>query len=38
LPGYEDIRELHYLLQPITLEIFSNDARNHLLAFPPNVR
>lgn len=39
--GYEDIREVHkrrYLLQPIALEIFSNDGRNHLLAFPPNVR
>jgi hypothetical protein len=39
--GYEDIREVHkrrYLLQPIALEIFSNDGRNHLLAFSPNVR
>jgi hypothetical protein len=39
LPSYEDIRELHYLPQSIiALEIFSNDARNPLLAFPPNVR
>ena len=39
--GYEDVREVHkrrYLLQPIALEIFSNDGRNHLPAFPPGVR
>ena len=39
--GYEDIREVHkrrYLLQPIALEVFSNDGRNYLLAFPPSVR
>ena len=39
--GYEDVREIHkrrYLLQSIALEIFSNDGRNHLLAFPPGVR
>ena len=39
--AYEDIREVHkrrYLLQPIALEVFSNDGRNYLLAFPPNVR
>jgi hypothetical protein len=38
--GYEDIRKVHkrrYLLQPIAMEIFSNDGRNHLPAFPPNV-
>ena len=39
--GYEDVREVHkprYLLQPIALEIFSNDGRNHLLTFSPGVR
>uniref|UniRef100_A0A915IK38 WD repeat and FYVE domain-containing protein 3 n=1 Tax=Romanomermis culicivorax TaxID=13658 RepID=A0A915IK38_ROMCU len=38
---YEDIREVHkrrYLLQPIALEVFSNDGRNYLLAFPKRVR
>jgi hypothetical protein len=36
--GYEHIREVQkrrYLLQPIALEIFSKDERNHLLAFLP---
>ncbi|EFX68375.1 hypothetical protein DAPPUDRAFT_260141 [Daphnia pulex] len=36
--GYEHIREVQkrrYLLQPIALEIFSNDERTHLLAFLP---
>ena len=39
--SYDEVRELHkrrYLLQPIALEIFSQDGRNHLLAFPPNGR
>lgn len=40
--GCEDIGEVHkrrYLLQPNSLEIFSNDDRIHQqLAFPPNVR
>ena len=38
--GYEDVREVHkrrYLLQPIALEIFSNDGRNHLLTFSPGL-
>lgn len=39
--AYEDIREVHkrrYLLQPIALEIFSNDGRNYLLSFQRKVR
>ncbi|XP_076326045.1 WD repeat and FYVE domain containing 3 bchs isoform X2 [Tachypleus tridentatus] len=39
--AYEDIKEVHkrrYLLQPIALEVFSADGRNHLLAFPRKVR
>lgn len=39
--AYEDIREVHkrrYLLQPIALEIFSNDGRNYLLVFPRKCR
>lgn len=39
--SYEDIREVHkrrYLLQPIALEVFSNDGRNYLLSFPRKVR
>jgi hypothetical protein len=39
--SYDEVREVHkrrYLLQPIALEIFSQDGRNHLLAFPPNGR
>ena len=39
--GYEDVREVHkrrYLLQSISLEIFSNDGRDPLLlALPPGV-
>ncbi|OXA60252.1 WD repeat and FYVE domain-containing protein 3 [Folsomia candida] len=38
---YEDIREVHkrrYLLQPIALEIFLSDGRNHLLAYPRKIR
>jgi hypothetical protein len=34
LPGYEDIRELHYLLQPIVLEIFSNDVHQPPTGLP----
>ncbi|KRZ15735.1 WD repeat and FYVE domain-containing protein 3 [Trichinella zimbabwensis] len=39
--AYEDIRECHkrrYLLQPIAIEVFSSDGRNHLLAFPRKIR
>ena len=39
--SYEDIKEVHkrrYLLQPIALEIFSNDGRNYLLVFPRKCR
>lgn len=39
--GYEEIREVHkrrYLLQPIALEVFSEDGRNYLLSFPRKVR
>ncbi|BES87468.1 Beach [Nesidiocoris tenuis] len=39
--SYEDIREVHkrrYLLQPMALEVFSGDGRNHLLAFPRKIR
>ncbi|KAH8413938.1 hypothetical protein KR009_000634 [Drosophila setifemur] len=39
--AYEDIREVHkrrYLLQPIALEVFSEDGRNYLLSFPRKVR
>jgi len=32
------VHKRRYLLQPIALEIFSQDGRNHLLAFPPNGR
>lgn len=38
---YEEIREVHkrrYLLQPIALEVFSEDGRNYLLSFPRKVR
>ncbi|XP_043641336.1 WD repeat and FYVE domain-containing protein 3 [Drosophila teissieri] len=39
--AYEEIREVHkrrYLLQPIALEVFSEDGRNYLLSFPRKVR
>lgn len=39
--SYEEIREVHkrrYLLQPIALEVFSEDGRNYLLSFPRKVR
>ncbi|XP_033108223.1 WD repeat and FYVE domain-containing protein 3-like isoform X3 [Anneissia japonica] len=39
--AYEDIREVHkrrYLLQPIAIEVFSSDGRNHFLAFPRKIR
>ncbi|XP_059163899.1 WD repeat and FYVE domain-containing protein 3-like isoform X2 [Physella acuta] len=39
--AYDDIREVHkrrYLLQPIAIEVFSGDGRNHLLAFPRKIR
>lgn len=39
--SYEEIREVHkrrYLLQPIALEVFSDDGRNYLLSFPRKVR
>ncbi|XP_071507653.1 WD repeat and FYVE domain-containing protein 3-like [Diadema antillarum] len=39
--AYEEIREVlkrRYLLQPIAIEVFSSDGRNHLLAFPRKVR
>jgi hypothetical protein len=39
--AYDDIREVHkrrYLLQPIALEIFSNDGRNYLLVFTRKCR
>ncbi|XP_050525205.1 WD repeat and FYVE domain-containing protein 3 isoform X2 [Daktulosphaira vitifoliae] len=39
--SYDDIREVHkrrYLLQPIALELFSADGRNHLLALPRKLR
>lgn len=39
--AYEDIKEVHkrrYLLQPISLEVFSADGRNYLLAFPRKIR
>ncbi|XP_071954048.1 WD repeat and FYVE domain-containing protein 3-like isoform X2 [Antedon mediterranea] len=39
--AYEDIREVHkrrYLLQPIAIEAFSSDGRNHFLAFPRKIR
>ncbi|KAG8454376.1 hypothetical protein GDO86_000847 [Hymenochirus boettgeri] len=39
--AYEDIKEVHkrrYLLQPIAVEVFSGDGRNHLLAFQKGVR
>ncbi|XP_050428058.1 WD repeat and FYVE domain-containing protein 3 [Adelges cooleyi] len=39
--SYDDIREVHkrrYLLQPIAVELFSADGRNHLLALPRKLR
>ncbi|XP_025205063.1 WD repeat and FYVE domain-containing protein 3 [Melanaphis sacchari] len=39
--SYDDIREVHkrrYLLQPIAIELFSADGRNHLLALPKKLR
>lgn len=39
--AYEDIKEVHkrrYLLQPISLEIFSMDGRNSLVVFPKHLR
>ncbi|XP_076455501.1 WD repeat and FYVE domain-containing protein 3-like isoform X2 [Babylonia areolata] len=39
--AFDDIREVHkrrYLLQPIAIEVFSGDGRNHLLAFPRKIR
>jgi hypothetical protein len=39
--AYEDIKEVHkrrYLLQEISMEIFSKDGRNYLLVFPRKCR
>nr|XP_032805834.1 WD repeat and FYVE domain-containing protein 3-like isoform X3 [Petromyzon marinus] len=39
--SYEGVREVHkrrYLLQPMAVEVFSNDGRNYLLVFPRGVR
>ncbi len=39
--AFDNIKEVHkrrYLLQPIAIEIFSTDGRNHLLAFNKHIR
>lgn len=36
--NYREVHKRRYLLQPIAMELFSADGRNHLLALPRKLR